>query len=186
MRQLWIVSLILTGLVTCNPYQTYYYTHYHMIAEMDPETGILNANLQMVFFAKKTYADSIVFRLNKGLEVISLSSQGLRYYELDGDGGLVLYIQDTVVPGAQQHISMSYFGNPGFTADPPGSGYLLDSSLYWYPWNEDVQIMTYDYLFEIPGGYQIQSTVPVNQSREGWQLQNPKPGSHAVVHIRKN
>ena len=186
MRQLWIMSLILTGLVSCNPYQSYYCTHYHMIAELDPETGSLTANLQMVFVASKTYSDSIVFRLNKGLEVGSLSSQGLKYYESEGDGRLVLHIQDSVVPGDQLHISMSYSGHPGFSSDHPESVYMLDSSLYWYPWNEDIQVMTYDCLIDIPDSYLIQSTLPVSQSKGVWLLQNRGPVSHVILHIRKN
>ena len=150
-----ITFLILLGLVSCNPYQPYNFTHYHMIAEVDPEADKLDANLQMVFVAHSDYYDSIVFWLNEGFEISNLTAQGLKHYEFKEGGRLVLYNQNPVIKGDQLHISLSYSGKPGLNFDPEKLSMSLDSSLYWYPWNGDIQTMTYNFSLELPDGYEI-------------------------------
>ncbi|MFC2115629.1 hypothetical protein ACFLTU_04100 [Bacteroidota bacterium] len=148
------LSCFLFGLllISCNPYDQYSLTHYFIQAEVDPSTALLSANVQMVLVARREYHDSICFNLNTGLEIQALTAQELKHYDFykSESGRLVLYIQDPVFPNDQLHISMSYSGRLA------GQEVLnLDSSLLWYPSNEDTKPCTYLAKIALPGSWQI-------------------------------
>ena len=164
--------LLGTVLFSCNPYEQYIVTHYYVQAEIDPSTSSISANVQIVFVARKEYHDSICFFLNPGVEIHSLAAQELEHYVFQetGTGELVLYTEDPVFPGDQLHISLSYSGLLGNQEI-----HHLDSSLLWYPVNEDTQPCTYQAKFALPGSWQINDP-EVSFGKHGkWLLQARKP-----------
>ena len=82
MKKLLVIFLLLSGF-SCNPYNPYFFTHYHITASYDPSTTSLSANVQMVFVAGQEYHDSITFQLNESVEILSLTAQELKYYEFN-------------------------------------------------------------------------------------------------------
>lgn len=174
------LSCFLLGMVlfSCNPYEQYSFTHYYIQVEVEPESSLLSANVQMVFVARQEYHDSICFSLNPGVEIQALTAQNLRYYKFYGPdtGRLVLYIDDPVLPDVQLHISMSYSGRLS-----KQEVWQLDSSLLWYPVNEDTQPCTYHAKFALPGYLQI-SHPEANTDKHGKLLvQNLEPGNFIEI-----
>jgi len=140
------------ALLSCNPYEQYSATHLYIQAEVEPGSARIAANVQMVFVARKEYTDSICFRLNPGLKIQSIAAQELQKYRFNenGDGKLVLYIEEQISPGDALQISLSYSGQLG-----PNEIQRLDSSLYWYPMNENTRPCTYQAKFAVPGKWRI-------------------------------
>ena len=144
----------LSGLVllSCNPYEQYSATHLYIQAEVQPESAQIAANVQMVLVAGKEYTDSICFRLNPGLKIQSIAAQELEKYRFNknGDGKLVLYIEEKINPGEALQISLSYSGRLSRNEIQK-----LDSSLLWLPVNEDTRPCTYHAKFALPGKWRI-------------------------------
>ena len=139
-------------LLSCNPYEQYSSTHLYIQAEVQPESARIAANVQMVFVAGKEYTDSICFRLNPELKIQSMAAQVLEKYRFNenGDGKLILYIEEQINPGESLQVSLSYSGQLG-----PNEIHRLDSSLHWYPMNEDTRPCTYQAKFALPGKWHI-------------------------------
>jgi hypothetical protein len=198
MKNLLIANLVLFG-CSCNPYQPYYFTHYHIIASYDPASTSLSASVQMVFIPDQEYHDSITFQLNDKVDIHSLTAQELKYYEFD-TGRLVLYIEDPVMPGEQLHISLNYSGvigyehtlypdlDPGLTLDQeqvpdqqpvldqqpaPDQQPVLDPALRWYPVNPDIDKLTYSVKIKLPDPYRLED--PGIRKRGIWHLITEKP-----------
>lgn len=170
-----LAILLLLYAFSCNPYQPYYFTHYHINASYHPETRNLSANVQMVLVAEKTYHDSIVFLLNGSVEILSLTAQELKYYEFE-NGRLVLNIEEVVMPGDQLHISMSYEGKIG---QKHGQDAGLTLEKYWYPVNRDIHKLTYEIELGLPEQYRMEA--PGVQKGRTWQWGTREPqGSIAV------
>ena len=159
MKNLLFIFLILSGF-SCNPYDTYYYTHYHIIASYDPASSGLLANVQIVFVPQQEYRDSIILQLNEHLSIHSLTAQELRYYEFNA-GRLVLYIEEPVMPGDQLHISMNYSGIIGDGLIP---------ALAWYPLIPDIEKLTYSVELELPEPYSLDNSWDNKGQR--WKLQS--------------
>ena len=144
----------LSGLVllSCNPYEQHKSTHLYIQAEVDPGTGFLSSNVQMVFVAGKEYADSICFLLNPGFEIRSLAAQELEYYLFNetGSGMLVLYLEEQLNEGESLQIALSYSGK---LAQHPIQ--RLDSATCWLPVNEDTQPCTYMAKLALPGKWRV-------------------------------
>jgi hypothetical protein len=151
MKKSLVIFLLLSGF-SCNPYPRYYFTHYHITAGYDPASTFLSANVHMVFVPQQEYHDSITFQLNDLVEVQSLASQELKYYEFD-NGRLVLYIEEAVVPGDQIHISMTYKGPIGAG---PDTGNMLTPDKQWYPVNSDITNLTCSIELDLPEQYRLE------------------------------
>ena len=168
MRKIGIILLLLSGF-SCNPYQPYYFTHYHITAEYDPASGHLSANVRMVFVPVKEYRDSITLALNEHLEIRSLAAQELRYYEFYS-GRLVLYIEEVVMPGDQLHISLAYEGR---IAGEGGREAGMIPENGWYPANRDINKMTYRVEMVLPDHVGLELPAIGNGSR--WEFDSVKP-----------
>ena len=161
-------------LFSCNPHEQYSFTHYNIQAELDPDKGYFSANMQMVYVAHKEYTDSICFDLNPDVSIHTLTVQELEHFRFYGNdkGILVLYIEEPVHPNDQLHISLSYSGRldeQTLTA--------MDSTLCWYPANEDTQPFTYQVKLALPGNWYI-SHPEANTGKHGkWQIQSENPQS---------
>ena len=168
MRKIGFILLVLSGF-SCNPYQPYYFTHYHISADYDPGTGHLSANVRMVLVPTREYHDSIILDLNGHMEILSLTAQELKYYEFDR-GRLVLYIQEAVMPGDQLHISLAYEGQiggyPGWEAGPP-------QDYSWYPVNPDIGKITYRVELDLPDNYVLEE--PATLDGPGWNWGSVEP-----------
>ncbi len=178
MKKLLIIFLILSGF-SCNPYRSYYFTHYHIIASYDPATTVLSANVQLVFIPRQEYHDSITFQLNDHMEIQSLTAQELKYYEFE-DGRLVLYIEEAVMPGDQLHISLNYSGMIGNSLSTktdlvpdPALGLILGPDQVWYPVNPYTEKLTYFVEIGLPEAYSLDGT-GIRKGRK-WQLLTEKP-----------
>jgi hypothetical protein len=143
------IIFLLTVPESCSPYEPYPYTHYYIQATIEPEIARIAANVQLVFIPRKDYYDSILFYLNPGVEIQSLAAQELQYYEFEGDE-LRLYIEEPVMRNEQLHISLSY---SGVITDRVLEH--MDSSLLWYPLNEDIYPSTFHAKFNLAGEWQI-------------------------------
>jgi len=168
MKKILPIILFLSAF-SCNPYEPYLFTHYHITASYDPATSDLSANVQMVLVAGQEYHDSIIFQLNGSLDIISLTAQELKYYEFDY-GRLVLYIQDPILAGDQIHISMTYKGLIG--NGPKGSTLPTPDNL-WYPINQGIDKLTYSIMLELPGQYRLEE--PWIQRGQSWFWETKKP-----------
>jgi hypothetical protein len=154
--------LLGTVLFSCNPYEPYFFTHYHIQAELDPGTGLISANVQMVFVARQDYSDSICFRLNPALNIHTLAAQNLEHYiyRQSDSGWLVIFLEDPIGPRDQLHISLSYsgqlLGSTRKVREEDQKDFMqLDSTLYWYPANQDTWPFTFQAKFALPGSWQI-------------------------------
>jgi hypothetical protein len=176
------ILLILAGF-SCNPYQRYHFTHYHITASYDPSSTSFSADVRMVFVPRQVYHDSMVFRLNERMEIESISAQELKYYALEG-GRLVLYIREAVMPGDQLHVSMTYSGMirdvPG-DADRkgPGTDPLLSPEDNWYPVNKGDDTLTYAVDMQLPVEYELGA--PAIRKGRYWQWEMGKPTSLIAV-----
>jgi len=163
-----ILTSILGVLVlsSCNPYEPYPFTHYNIKAAIDPEEASISANVQMVFIPRQEHSDSICFYLNPGVEILSLTAQELKHYKFfhADTGKLVLYIQETVRPFEQLHISLSYAGKLANR-----SLVSMDSSIFWYPVNIDTPPSTFQAKFALPGKWQI-SNLTTGTGKHGKRL----------------
>jgi hypothetical protein len=168
MKKLLAIILFLSAF-SCNPYQPYLFTHYHITASYNPATSSLSANVQMVLVAEQEYRDSIIFQLNESVEIISLTAQELKYYEFDY-GRLVLYIEDAVMAGDQIHISMTYKGMIG---NGPEKGVFLTPEKRWYPVNQGIDKLTYSIMLELPGQYSLEE--PWIKKGQSWHWETKKP-----------
>lgn len=176
-----VMSLAMSPvLFSCNPYEQYAFTHYHIQAELDPGTGHISANIQMVFVARREYHDSICFQLNPDLRIQSLAAQELEFYRFNqGDSGrLVLYIEEAVRPYDKLHISLSYSGRLSEQAVTS-----LDSTLLWYPVNQDSSPCTYLAKLALPGGWQVTHPEAQTGKHGKWQLQSEMPCSSIEIRI---
>ncbi len=174
MMKLLVIFLLLSGF-SCNPYRPYYFTHYHITASYDPASTSLSANVQMVFVPGQEYHDSITFQLNEFVEILSLTAQELKYYELDS-GRLVLYIQEAVMPGDQIHISLTYKGMIG---DGPDKGTMLTPDKLWYPVNPGITKLTYSIELDLPEHYSLEE--PGIRKGQSWHWGTEKPLGSIVV-----
>jgi hypothetical protein len=174
MKKLLVIFLLLSGF-SCNPYRPYYFTHYHITASYDPASTSLSANVQMVFVPEQEYHDSITFQLNEFVEILSLTAQELKYYELDS-GRLVLYIQEAVMPGDQIHISLTYKGMIG---DGPDKGTMLTPDKLWYPVNPGITKLTYSIELDLPEHYSLEE--PGIRKGQSWHWGTEKPLGSIVV-----
>ena len=174
MRKILIIFLMLTDF-SCNPYQPYYFTHYHITARYDPGTTSLSSNVQMVLVAEKAYHDSIIFLLHGSFEILSLTAQELKYYEFE-NGRLALYIEEAVMPGDQLHISMSYKGKIGHGQDAG-----LASDKYWYPVNRNIEKLTYSIELGLPEKYRLEA--PGTRKGQIWQWGTTEPQGSISVPI---
>lgn len=172
MKKLLAIFLLLSAFY-CNPYNPYYFTHYHITAKYDPATTSLSANVQMVFVPGQEYHDSITFELNESLEILSLTAQELKYYEFD-KGQLVLYIEDAIMADDQIHISLTYKGMIG---DGPGKGTLLTPDMLWYPVNRGIDKLTYSLALDLPEHYRLEE--PWIRRGQSWHWGIKKP--HAAI-----
>ena len=163
-----VIYLLLSAL-SCSPYQPYYFTHYHIIASYDPATTSLSANVQMVFVPGQECHDSITFQLNESVEILSLTSQELKYYEFD-KGLLVLYIEEAVMKGDQIHISLTYHG---FIGDDPDRGFFLTPDKLWYPLNRGIDKLTYSIELELPEHISLEE--PWIRKGQSWHWNIKKP-----------
>ncbi len=168
MKKCLIIFLLLSGF-SCNPYRQYYFTHYHITAGYDPASTRLSANVQMVFVPGQEYHDSMVFQLNEFFEIQSLTAQELKYYEFD-TGRLVLYIEGTVMPGDQLHISMTYRGMIGDGSD---NGAMLTPDMLWYPFTPGIDKMTYSVELDLPEQYSLAE--PGFRKGQSWHWGTIKP-----------
>ena len=168
MKKLLAIILFLSAF-SCNPYQPYLFTHYHITASYNPATSSLSANVQMVLVAEQEYRDSIIFQLNESVEILSLTGQELKYYEFD-KGRLVLYIEDAVMAGDQIHISMTYKGMIG---NGPDRGTLPTPDNLWYPINQGIDKLTYSIMLELPGQYILEE--PWIRKGQNWHWETKKP-----------
>jgi len=168
MKKLLVIFLFISAF-SCNPYNPYYFTHYHITASYDPATTSLSANVQMVLVAGQEYHDSITFQLNEFVEILSLTSQELKYYEFN-KGLLVLYIEEAVMTGDQIHISLTYRGMIG---DGPDRGTLLTPDKLWYPVNQGIDKLTYSIELELPGQYHLEE--PWIRKGQIWHWGTKKP-----------
>lgn len=172
---LWIIVLF-----SCNPYEQYFYSHYYIQAEMDPGSARFSANLQMVFVARQEYKDSICFHLNPELRIQSLASQELEHYIFrESDSGrLVLFLEDPVGPNERIHISMSYSGRLS------GNRVMqMDSSICWYPVNEDSHPCTYMVKFALPGSWQVSQPDAATGQHGKWLIQSREPQNSIDISI---
>jgi len=154
---------------SCNPYQPYLFTHYHITASYDPATSGLSANVQMVLVAGQEYHDSVIFQLNESVEILSLTGQELKYYEFD-KGRLVLYIEDAVMVGDQIHISMTYKGMIG---DGPERSVFLTPKKLWYPQNQGIDKLTYSIMLDLPEQYSLEEPWIRKGQSWYWETKNP-------------
>jgi hypothetical protein len=168
----------------CNPYPPYEHTHLNILAAMDPSTGYLEVNMQMVFMAKSYHADSIAFRLNKDFRVVSLSAQELVRYEHSPEGDLVLYIQEDVPSGDRLHISLSYEGYSGFVLEEEENMHI-DSVHSWLPFHEDLPPMTYRMEFRLPQGYKILNPDETKASVGLFTMEETMPVRSLTFSIRR-
>ncbi len=164
---------------SCNPYQPYIFTHYHITASYDPASTQLSANVQMVFVPKQEYYDSISFRLNEFVEIQSLTAQELKYYEFER-GRLVLYIEEAVMPGDQLHISLTYKGMIGFG---PGRETMLTPDRLWYPVNPGIEKLTYSIALDLPEQYSLED--PGIQKGQSWHLGTDEPLGAIILPLKK-
>jgi hypothetical protein len=178
-----VLSLALSPvLFTCNPYERYTCTHYNIQLELDPGTAKISANMQMVLLARREYHDSICFRLNPDLRILSLAAQELEFYRFDPEdsGRLVLYIEEAVRPFDQLHISLSYSGR--LSAQAVNS---LDSTLLWYPVNHDTSPCTYMAKLALPGGWQVVHPEAQTGKHGKWQMHAEKPCSSIEIRLAR-
>jgi len=164
-----LAIILLLSTFSCNPYNPYYFTHYHITASYDPSTTSLSANVQMVFVADQAYHDSISFQLNESVEILSLTAQELKYYEFDR-GLLVLYIEDPFMKSDQIHISMTY---KGLIGNGPDRGTLLTPDQLWYPVNQGIDKLTYSIVLDLPEQYSMEE--PWIRNGQSWQWGTKKP-----------
>jgi hypothetical protein len=180
------------SLLACNPYRSYFFTHYHIIADYDPASTLLSANVQMVFIAGQEYHDSIAFRLKELVEIQSLTAQELKYYEFE-DGRLVLFIEDAVMPGDQLHISLSYAGHIGndqatqsgsVPKKPSSAGpvqfQVLSPDRLWYPVNADIKQMTYSVEIELPDAYSLEGSG--ERKGRNWLVTSAMPVGYIAIY----
>ena len=170
MKKLLHIILFLSAF-SCNPYQPYLFTHYHITASYDPATSGLSANVQMVLVAGQEYHDSIIFQLNESVEILSLTGQELKYYEFD-KGRLVLYIEDAIMVGDQIHISMTYKGMIG---DGPERGVFLTPEKLWYPVNQGIDKLTYSIVLDLPEQYRLEE--PWIRKGQSWHWDIKRPSA---------
>lgn len=170
MKKLMVISLLLSAF-SCNPYQPYIFTHYHITASYNPATTSLSANLQMVLVAQQEYHDSITFLLNGSLEIISLTAQELKYYEFD-KGRLVLYIEEVVMPGDQIHISLAY---EGMIEDGADRATWLTPDKLWYPMNLGIDKMTYSIALDLPNHHNLEE--PWVRKGQSWHWETKRPSA---------
>jgi hypothetical protein len=168
MKKLLVIFLLLSGF-SCNPYNPYFFTHYHITASYDPSTTSLSANVQMVFVAGQEYHDSITFQLNESVEILSLTAQELKYYEFN-KGLLVLYIEEVVLKGDQIHISMTY---EGLIGDGPDRSNLLTPDKLWYPVNRGIDKLTFSIQLDLPEQYRLEE--PWIREGQSWHWGTKKP-----------
>ena len=168
MKKSWIICLLLSAF-SCNPYNPYYFTHYHITAGYDPATTSLTASVQIVLVAEQDYRDSIIFRLNESLEILSFTAQELKSYEFDR-GLLVLYLKDAIMKGDQIHISLAYKGMIG---KGPGNGALPTPDRLWYPVNPGIDKLTCSVELELPEQYILGE--PWIRKRRSWYWGSEKP-----------
>jgi hypothetical protein len=168
MRKLLAILGIVSGF-SCNPYQSYYFTHYHMSAGYDPGSTLLSASVQMVFVPGQTHRDSIVFRMNGSMDIQALTAQELKHYTFD-KGRLVLYIKEEVGARDQLHISLAYEGRTGMM---PEGGTLLPTDWNWYPVHPDIRKMTYDIELGLPETYGLEK--PWIRRGESWHWESDEP-----------
>lgn len=188
MKKLLTILLILSGF-TCHPYRAYYFTHYHIKANYDPEKQSLTANVQMVFVPGQAFRDSIAFRLNESMAIRSLSAQELKYYAFE-NGRLVLYIDEVVMPGDQLHVSMTYEGRVGAasgdesrSAPVAGQGLLAES--LWYPVSPGTDRLTYTIAMKLPVAYELGS--PAVRKGQHWYWGTElATGSIAMPQLRES
>jgi hypothetical protein len=187
MNKTLFIFLILAGF-SCNPYQPYYFTHYHITASYDPASTSLSANVKMVFVPGRAYHDSIVFRLNEHMTIQSLSAQELKYYEFE-NGRIVMYIEEAAMPGDQLHISMTYRGKIG--PDPgvayrkrTGSGQLLSPDDIWYPVNSGTEMQTYAVDMKLPDKYELGAPAIRKGRHWHWVMEQPT-GSIAAPGLKE-
>lgn len=170
MKKLMHIFLLLSAL-SCNPYEPYQFTHYHISATYDPSSSSLSANVQMVLVAGQEYHDSIIFQLNESLEIISLTAQELKYYEFDY-GRLVLFIEEAVMVGDQIHISLAY---KGIIEDDTDSGTWLTPVKLWYPINQGIDKLTYSIELDLPEHYSLAE--PWIRKGQSWHWSTKKPNA---------
>ena len=181
---------------------------------MDPGQGFLSANVQMVFVPRQRYSDSICFRLDPGLRIHSLAAQELKHYSFKQSGGgwLVLYLQDPVESHDQLHISMSYSGTlksaesvqtkPAEAIErnsaedlqgkdlavPQGKNSMvlqLDSSVCWYPGNEDIHPFTFRITLSTPESWQIVKPDAAEGRHGKWLIRSEVPGNQMNIYFAR-
>jgi hypothetical protein len=174
--------LLGTVLFSCNPYEPYFFTHYHIQAELDPGSGRISANVQMVFVARNEYSDSICFRLNPGLNLQTLAAQDLEHYiyRQSDSGWLVIFLEDPIGPNDQLHISLSYSGQLSESTlkvreEDPRDFIQMDSNLLWYPASEDTRPFTYQVKFDLPGSWQMLQPNAEEVHRGKWLIRSGEP-----------
>lgn len=162
-----LLPAFLLLLPACDPYVQYGSSQYYLQVEADPSSCRIAVNLQLVFLARTQHSDSLCFTLNPALGIETLTAQDLDHYRYSATdtGRLVLYLDHPVYPGDQLHISLSY---KGILPDPPLA--RLDSSLLWYPCNEE----------SLPAGFLVKLSIPGD-----WRVAHPEatPGRHGKWNI---
>ena len=157
-----------------------------MMADIDPGSGMFDVNLQMVYVPLLNHTDSIVFHLDETFSIGSLSAQELVSYELNEEGRLVLYIQDPVEAGDQIHISMSYSGRTGYKLSPGEASLIIDSTLKWFPVNDDIPHMTYRIRIGFPESYRMDGENVGGKSNKTYLLESTEPESSIRLRILRN
>jgi hypothetical protein len=168
MKKLLVIFLLLSGF-SCNPYKPYLFTHYHITARYNPSTTSLSANVQMVFVADQEYHDSLTFKLNESVEILSLTAQELKYYEFD-KGSLVLHIQEVIMKGDQIHISLTY---QGFIGDDTEKGNFLTPDKLWYPQNRGIDKLTYSIKLDLPEHFSLEEPWIRKGQSWHWSIKEP-------------
>ena len=181
-RYLFPLLLVLAG---CHPYPPHKHTHLNVLAEMDPATGYMDVNLQMVFLAKSCHADSIMFRLNNDFTVVSLSAQELVRYEHSPEGELLLYIQEDVAAGDRLHISMSYGGYSGYIMEEGETSMVMEPMGTWLPFREDLPPMTYRLGIRLPEGYHVDDLDQTNASVQPFTIEETMPVRSLTFSIQR-
>ncbi len=173
-RQTILLLLILAG---CNPYRPYSNSHINILAELDPLTGRMEVNLQMVYLSKTDHTDSIVFMLNENFSILSLSAQELHRYEMYDAGKLVLYIQEAVPSGDRIHISMSYAGLSGCKLKAGESRLDVDAMKAWLPVREDIPPLTYRLRVTLPQGFRVENSDRTKEAVNMFTLEETQPAA---------
>lgn len=174
-------------------------THYHIDAEIQPESGLFNVQVEM-HFVPQSPTDTLRFLLHEDLDIQNLGGPVGDYrrtpWRIGGRDSLfttvvALPLSRKATPSDPVSLTWQYdghlqtkrFSGLGGSAVTPHWIELPVESM-WVPVQASLRKrFTFDATLELPDRYEVVSTGTIQQNEADWQIESTVPGPDVPVFI---